>query len=72
MDYATNITISDNPPQRYIAEFRNRLSEEDFKLACMQNALPENIEKLEYLDFLTKRRELMARLIHKAYLKLSE
>ena len=72
LDYATNITISDNPPQRYIAEFRNRLSEEDFKLACMQNALPENIEKLEYLDFLTKRRELMARLIHKAYLKLSE
>lgn len=72
LDYSTNIDISDNPPKTYIGLYRERLGEEGYKLACSQNALPENFEELTFQEFLVERRKLMAKLIHKAYLRLSE
>ena len=72
LDYSTNIDISDNPPSTYVEEYRQHLGKEGFALACEHNALPNDFEKLEYHDFLSQRRKLMAKLIHKAYLKLSE
>ncbi len=72
LDYSTNIDISDNPPADYVEAYRKRLGEDGYKDACAQNALPENFETLSYLDFLVERRKLMAKLIRKAYNKLSE
>lgn len=70
LDYATNIDISDKPPVEYVSEYRAKLGEEGYKKACADHALPENFESMEYTDFLTARRELMAKIIKKAYLEL--
>ena len=72
LDYATNIDISDAPPTEYVSRYRDKLGEEGYKLACKQNALPENFEQLSYPEFLIKRRILMAQIIKKAYDKLNK
>lgn len=72
LDYATNIDISDDAPSDYVDRYRQKLGEEGYRLACEQNALPEDFEKLEYQDFLAKRRVLMANIVKKAFVKLDE
>lgn len=72
LDYATNIDISDAPPTEYVSRYRDKLGEEGYKLACKQNALPENFEQLSYPEFLIKRRILMAQIVNKAYDKLNK
>lgn len=72
LDYATNIDISDAPPTEYVSRYRDKLGEEGYKLACKQNALPENFEQLSYPEFLIKRRILMAQIVKKAYGKLNK
>lgn len=72
IDYNTNIEIGDNPPSEYVSQYREKLGEEGYKLTCAQNALPLDFEKLDYLNFLNKRRTLMSGIIKKAYLKLCE
>lgn len=72
LDYATNIDISDAPPTEYVSRYRDKLGEEGYKLACKQNALPENFEQLSYPEFLIKRRILMAQIVKKAYNKLNK
>lgn len=72
LDYATNIDISDAPPTEYVSRYRDKLGEEGYKLACKQNALPENFEQLSYPEFLIKRRILMAQVVKKAYDKLNK
>lgn len=72
LDYSTNIDISDAPPEEYVNRYREKLGNEGYKLACAQNALPENFEKLTYPEFLKRRRILMAQIIKKAYTKLNQ
>lgn len=72
LDYSTNIDISDAPPEEYVNRYREKLGNEGYKLACTQNALPENFEKLTYPEFLKQRRILMAQIIKKAYTKLNQ
>lgn len=72
LDYATNIDISDAPPAEYVGRYREKLGEEGYKLACAQNALPENFELLSYPDFLSQRRLLMAQIVKKAYNELNK
>ena len=72
LDYATNIEISDKAPIEYVADYRQRLGEEGYRLACSDHALPEGFESMEYSEFLEARRELMAQIVHKAFLKLCE
>ena len=72
LDYATNIDISDAPPTECVSRYRDKLGEEGYKLACKQNALPENFEQLSYPEFLIKRRILMAQIVKKAYDKLNK
>lgn len=69
LDYVTNIAISDDPPMVYVERFKEQLGE-DYKTHCLHHALPEDFEKLEYLDFLQKRRFLMAQIIREAYMRL--
>ena len=70
LDYATNIDISDDPPIDYVGRYKDKLGEAGYKLACEQNALPDNFETLEYMDFLAQRRVLMANTVKKAFEEL--
>lgn len=69
LDYATNIDISDDAPALYIERYREKLGE-DFATHCENHALPENFETMEYMEFLSKRRVLMAKIIRKAFDRL--
>lgn len=70
LDYATNIDISDDAPAEYISRYKTTLGEESYKRHCKNHALPDDFESLEYMDFLDKRRQLMANIIKEAYKKL--
>ena len=70
LDYATNIEISDDSPQDYVAKFREKLGEDGYVKTCNDHALPQNFESMEYLEFLEKRRVLMAQIVKKAYREL--
>lgn len=72
IDYQTNIEISDNPPAKYVDRYRQRLGEERYKETCIENALPIDFEKMNYEDFLAKRRILMAQKVREAYIELSK
>ena len=67
LDYATNIEISDNAPKDYVAYYRQKLGEEAYQKACEGHALPTNFENMEYMEFLSQRRVLMAQTVRKAY-----
>lgn len=69
LDYATNIAISDNPPAEYVGRYKAELGE-SYKIHCDNHALPENFETMEYPEFLSKRRILMAQIIKKAFQQL--
>ena len=70
IDYQTNIDIADAPPAEYIPKFKEKLGEEAFCISCEQHALPDGFENMEYMEFLTQRRLLMAETVRKAYQKL--
>lgn len=72
LDYTTNIDISDKPPIEYVSEYRKKLGEDGYELACEQNALPKNFENLSYPEFLKQRRMLMAQIVKKAYKELDK
>ena len=70
LDYTTNIDISDDPPADYAARYRQKLGQEEFEKACLENAIPPDFDTLPYPEFLEKRRKLMAGIVKKAFLKL--
>jgi hypothetical protein len=70
LDYNTNISISDAAPSIYGPKFRAKCGEADYLKMCEENALPTNFYELDYFDFLSKRRILMAAIVKKAYDKL--
>ena len=65
----TNIDISDDAPELYIGRYKEKLGDE-YHTHCENHALPENFEMMDYMEFLSKRRILMAQIIKKAYLRL--
>ena len=69
LDYATNIDISDDAPSLYIERYKEKFGE-DFKTHCDNHALPDGFENMDYLEFLSQRRLLMANIINKAYERL--
>lgn len=70
LDYTTNIYISDKQPAEYITEFIGKLGEAEYLKSCEQHALPESFEKMNYFEFLQKRRVLMAQIVIRAYTRL--
>lgn len=70
LDYNTNIDISDDPPSLYVERFKVKLGEEVYAKHLENNAIPLNFDKMNYFEFLEKRRKLMADIIKKAYNKL--
>lgn len=69
LDYVTNIDISDDAPELYIERYKEKLGDE-YSKHCENHALPENFETMDYMEFLNERRNLMAQIIKKAYLRL--
>ena len=69
LDYATNIDISDDAPADYIQRFKDKLGDE-YRTHCENHALPENFESMKYMEFLAKRRTLMAQVVKKAFSRL--
>lgn len=69
LDYVTNIDISDDAPALYIERYKKKLGEE-YKTHCDNHALPENFETMDYMEFLSMRRTLMAQIIKKAFMRL--
>ncbi len=67
LEYSTNIKIKDKPPKEYFAEYKKEIGEENYKISCQQNALPTDFEEMKYMDFLDKRRKLMAKRIKQAH-----
>ena len=72
LEFSTNIEISDKPPIDYVSYYRHKLGEEGYRKACENHALPDNFENMEYMDFLSQRRILMAQTVQKAYQRLCE
>ena len=72
LDYATNIEISDKAPQDYVFHYRQKLGEEGYRKTCKEHALPDNFENMDYMEFLSQRRILMAQTVRKAYQRLCE
>ena len=70
LDYSTNIDISDRAPSEYVSEYRAKLGEDGYRKSCLEHALPKNFENMEYTEFLSQRRILMAQIVKKAYEKL--
>lgn len=70
LDYNTNIHISDRKPIDYVSEFKSKLGEEVYTLSCEHHAIPKKFESLDYFDFLSQRRYLMANIVKKAYERL--
>lgn len=69
LDYVTNIDISDDPPSLYVNRYREKFGDE-YKVHCENHALPEDFETMDYMEFLSKRRLLMAQIIKKAFMRL--
>jgi len=70
LEYKTNIKISNQPPSFYYEAWTNDMSSEARDDMLESHALPYGWQNLDYFDFLKKRRELMARMIKKAYEKI--
>lgn len=66
IDYKTNISISDEAPIKYFEEFK-QYGNENIEKVLEDHALPEDFDKLEYKDFLDKRRYNMAQYIRKYF-----
>lgn len=71
LEWADNMKVGDDAPADYLPEVEKRFTER--KLAAMYHyhALPENWEQMQYREFLEKRRELIAQIIHEGYQKLA-
>lgn len=70
VDYGNNIYISDEAPSVYVAKYREELGEEAYREACDQHALPDGFENMDYEEFLSARRTLMAQLIKRGFVRL--
>lgn len=67
IEWPDNIDISDDPPPEYVPKIRARFSPEDWQRMHDLHALPENWESMDYTDFLTERRKLMAAIIRRGF-----
>ena len=70
LSYQGNIDISDDSPSVYVAQFRETMTDDEYKVTCKDNALPYGFEDMEYPEFLEKRRVLMSNMIKDAFAKL--
>ncbi len=71
VEWSDNIYISDSHPAEYLPLHNLRFTSDEIEQMYFWHALPENWEKMNYTDFLRSRRDLIAKVIEKAFSKLS-
>ena len=72
LEWGDNATASDLPPSQYLPDLKSRFISPELARMYRYHALPQNWERMEYQQFLERRRELMAEIIHEGYQKLAE
>jgi hypothetical protein len=72
VEWIENVKIGARSPSEYLPEHAAKFSGKDLQKMYRWHALPDGWEKLSYPDFLTRRRELIARVIHDGYSTLTE
>lgn len=70
IEWSDNISISDTSPKDYLPKYASRFTSAELATMYEWHSLPEKWEAMEYFEFLTERRKLMAQVIKKAFLKL--
>jgi len=70
VEWDDNNTISDQKPSEYLPDYLNRFDSTELEKMYYWHALPEDWEKMEYDEFIEKRRKLMAKVIRDGYDKL--
>jgi hypothetical protein len=67
LEWPDNIDISDEAPVDYVPALKQRFSASEWAAFHELHALPDGWERMEYADFLDKRRKLMAQIIRRGY-----
>lgn len=67
IEWPDNIDISDDPPSQYVPKICARFSPGEWQRMYELHALPENWEEMNYTDFLSERRKLMAAIIRRGF-----
>lgn len=67
VEWGDNSSISDKAPSEYYKELSTRFSTKNLKDMSYWHALPDGWQEMPYLEFLQKRRELMAEVIREGY-----
>lgn len=72
LEWPDNIEISDEAPSVYVPELKKRFSDAEWALMHKAHAVPLGWEDMNYDDFLTERRKLMADIIRQGFETLSD
>ena len=72
IEWADNTNVSDVSPQEYFPAPFNDLTDGEKSKASYWHALPKNWHKLEYWDFISKRRKLIAEVIRDGFKVLAD
>jgi hypothetical protein len=67
LEWPENISISDDPPSKYVDEIRPRFEKPEWERMNEMHALPEGWETMSYEAFLRARRGLMASVIRRGF-----
>ena len=71
VEWADNAGISDADPAEYVPKYEARFSPPDLVRMHEAHALPTGWQNMEYAEFLPRRRELIAKVVEKAWRLLS-
>jgi hypothetical protein len=67
LEWPDNLDISDKPPSDYVPALRERFSSSEWNATQEAHALPEGWERMDYAEFLPRRRQLMASIIRRGF-----
>ncbi len=71
IEWGDNNAIKDRHPAEYVPEYERRFTSDEVADFYRDNALPDQWYHMDYFDFLTARRKLMADVIKRAYERLA-
>jgi hypothetical protein len=72
LEWFDNISVSDTPPAEYYPKFAARFSAVDLEQMRYLHALPDDWQQMDYFDFLTARRKLIAHVTRDGFARLSD
>lgn len=70
IETSLNIDISDDAPNVYAPKIRAAMGDEDFRISCAANAIPENFYELNFAEFVEVRKKLMVAKVREAFGRL--